>query len=98
MTMAHPMAAVSSATAALRRVLFVIPGGAEGSSMVFARRQAATLARMGAAVDVFFLRSRTSPAMLARHTGPEEGSSRTTGASLRGLFGSAPEPRAPTSP
>jgi teichuronic acid biosynthesis glycosyltransferase TuaC len=48
------------------RVLFVIPGeDAAGSSMVFARRQAAALMRAGAQVDTFYLSSRTSPARLA---------------------------------
>jgi hypothetical protein len=50
------------------KVLFVIPGdpgGTEaGSSMVFARRQAGTLAELGVAVEVFHLRSRTSPGVL----------------------------------
>ena len=48
----------------LPRVLFVIPGEAEGSSMVFARRQAAALRGTGVEVESFFLRSRTSPVML----------------------------------
>lgn len=42
------------------RVLFVIPGEAEGSSMVFARRQATALADRGVEVESFYLRSRTS--------------------------------------
>jgi len=42
------------------RVLFVIPGLAEGHSMVFARRQAATLVAQGFRVEMFDLRSRTS--------------------------------------
>src|SRR5437870_1146926 len=46
------------------RVLFLIPGVAEGHSMVFARRQAATLAAQGFRVEIFDLRSRTSPRML----------------------------------
>jgi glycosyltransferase involved in cell wall biosynthesis len=48
------------------RVLFVIPGEAQGSSMVFARRQAESLAREGVEVEVFHLRSRTSLWVLAR--------------------------------
>jgi teichuronic acid biosynthesis glycosyltransferase TuaC len=42
------------------RVLFVIPGEEHGSSMIFARRQAYSLAREGVDVDMFHLRSRTS--------------------------------------
>jgi teichuronic acid biosynthesis glycosyltransferase TuaC len=42
------------------RVLFLVPGVAEGHSMVFARRQAATLAGQGFRVELFDLRSRTS--------------------------------------
>ena len=42
------------------RVLFVIPGKAYGSSMVFARRQAEALAVHGVVVQSFYLRSRTS--------------------------------------
>ncbi len=48
------------------RVLFVIPGEARGSSMIFARRQAESLAREGVEVEVFHLRSRTSAWELAR--------------------------------
>lgn len=48
------------------RVLFVIPGEAQGSSMIFARRQAESLVREGVEVDLFHLRSRTSPRELAR--------------------------------
>lgn len=48
------------------RVLFVIPGLAQGHSMVFARRQAATLAAQGFDVEMFDLRSRTSLRMLFR--------------------------------
>ena len=48
------------------RVLFVIPGEAQGSSMIFARRQAESLAREGVEVEMFHLRSRTSPWELAR--------------------------------
>jgi len=46
------------------RILFVIPGVATGHSMVFARRQADTLTGLGFEVEVFELRSRTSPRML----------------------------------
>jgi teichuronic acid biosynthesis glycosyltransferase TuaC len=50
------------------KVLFVIPGQGEadevGSSMIFARRQAETLAQEGVAVEVFHLQSRTSPRIL----------------------------------
>ncbi|MEO8048884.1 MAG: glycosyltransferase family 4 protein [Acidobacteriota bacterium] len=48
------------------RVLFVIPGLAEGSSMIFARRQAESLTRQGVEVDLFHLRSRTSLPELIR--------------------------------
>jgi teichuronic acid biosynthesis glycosyltransferase TuaC len=43
------------------RVLFLIPGVEQGHSMVFARRQATILAGQGFRVEVFDLRSRTSP-------------------------------------
>jgi len=46
------------------RVLFVIPGLAAGHSMVFARRQAAALAEQGFRIEMFDLRSRTSPGVL----------------------------------
>jgi teichuronic acid biosynthesis glycosyltransferase TuaC len=52
--------------ASAARVLFVIPGGPEGSSMIFARRQAESLQRQGVEVDLFHLRSRTSLLELAR--------------------------------
>ncbi len=48
------------------RVLFVIPGEAQGSSMIFARRQAERLVREGVEVELFHLRSRTLPWELAR--------------------------------
>ena len=48
------------------RVLFVVPGRAQGNSMVFARRQAETLRSQGVGVKVFDLRSRTSPWTLCR--------------------------------
>jgi len=48
------------------RALFVIPGEAAGSSMVFARRQAEALRASGVEVESFFLKSRTSPAVLCR--------------------------------
>ena len=46
------------------RVLFVIPGVAGGHSMVFARRQAEALAGQGYRMEIFDLRSRTSPRVL----------------------------------
>jgi teichuronic acid biosynthesis glycosyltransferase TuaC len=49
-----------SATGNLR-VLYVIPGTEEGTSMSFSRRQAASLSSFGIRVRSFFLRSRTSP-------------------------------------
>jgi teichuronic acid biosynthesis glycosyltransferase TuaC len=45
-------------------VLFVIPGDGQGSSMIFARRQADSLTSQGVEVECFFLRSRTSPQAL----------------------------------
>jgi teichuronic acid biosynthesis glycosyltransferase TuaC len=50
-------------------VLFLIPGAAVGSSMVFAVRQAASLRREGVDVHMFHLRSRTSPVELWREWG-----------------------------
>ena len=49
---------------AAARVMFVIPGTGEGSSMIFARRQAQALRAQGAEIAEFFLRSRTSAARL----------------------------------
>lgn len=57
------MSALSSVNDGLR-VLFLVPGVAEGHSMVFARRQAATLMEQGLRVEVFDLRSRTSPGIV----------------------------------
>ena len=48
------------AAGAALRVLFVIPGAARGSSMIFARRQAGSLRDAGIEVSLFHLRSRTS--------------------------------------
>lgn len=48
------------------RVLFVVPGDGQGSSMVFVRRQAKSLAAGGIDVDLFYLGSRTSPLRLFR--------------------------------
>jgi len=48
------------------RVLFVIPGQGEGSSMIFCRRQAQSLAGQGARIAIFYLLSRTSPLRLAQ--------------------------------
>jgi len=45
-------------------VLFVVPGDGQGSSMVFARRQAQSLSLEGIDVDLFYLGSRTSPRRL----------------------------------
>lgn len=47
-------------------VVFVIPGDGQGSSMIFARRQARSLAAEGVGVHLFHLSSRTSPAILWR--------------------------------
>ena len=57
---------VFSMRAAALRVVFVIPGGPEGSSMIFARRQAESLQREGVEVSLFHLRSRTSLLELTR--------------------------------
>ena len=46
------------------RVLVVIPGPEEGSSMIFAKRQAAAVARAGVTIEWFFLASRTRPMVL----------------------------------
>lgn len=47
------------------KVLFVIPGEDQGSSMVFARRQADTLREQESVhVECFYLKSRTSPRVL----------------------------------
>ncbi len=48
------------------RVLFLIPGDGRGSSMIFVRRQAESLAKEGLQVRSFYLASRTSPVALAR--------------------------------
>jgi teichuronic acid biosynthesis glycosyltransferase TuaC len=58
--------AVTPVPARALRVLFVIPGEAHGSSMIFARRQAKSLEREGVEVDLFHLRSRTSVRELVR--------------------------------
>jgi teichuronic acid biosynthesis glycosyltransferase TuaC len=42
------------------RVLFVIPGDGQGSSMIFVRRQAQSVAREGVEANLFYLASRTS--------------------------------------
>lgn len=39
------------------RVLFVIPGSPDGSSMIFAKRQAAALIERGVVLDTFYLRA-----------------------------------------
>jgi teichuronic acid biosynthesis glycosyltransferase TuaC len=49
-----------------RRVMFVTPGTGEGSSMIFARRQAEAVRAQGVEVLEFFLRSRTSPTVIVR--------------------------------
>jgi len=43
------------------RVLFVIPGDGQGSSMIFVRRQAESVANQGVVTHLFYLGSRTSP-------------------------------------
>ena len=59
-----PACAASTTASEPVRVLFVIPGEAVGSSMIFARRQAESLTSLGVEVECFFLRSRTSPPTL----------------------------------
>jgi teichuronic acid biosynthesis glycosyltransferase TuaC len=62
---AAPKTSIVSATGtASPRVLFVIPGDGQGSSMIFARRQAESVARQGLDVHLFHLASRTSPARI----------------------------------
>lgn len=56
---------MSAALAPGIRVLFVIPGEAAGPSMIFAKRQFHAVARRLEA-EVFYLGSRTSPALLLR--------------------------------
>jgi glycosyltransferase involved in cell wall biosynthesis len=48
------------------KVMFIIPGEARGSSMVFARRQAESLGAENVEVHSFYLRSRTNPFALLR--------------------------------
>ena len=43
------------------RVLAVIPGGGQGVSFIFARRQVESLKKAGVMVEVFYLKSRASP-------------------------------------
>jgi teichuronic acid biosynthesis glycosyltransferase TuaC len=64
--MSMAAAAAPRAQPAGLRVMFVIPGEPVGSSMIFARRQAASLAAEGVEVSAFYLLSRTSPITLAR--------------------------------
>jgi len=68
--MTHPSIApnVSREPAAARslRVLFVLPGDGQGSSMIFARRQAECLAAEDVEAPIFYLGSRTSPNRLLR--------------------------------
>jgi teichuronic acid biosynthesis glycosyltransferase TuaC len=49
------------APASTLRVLFVVPGEGQGSSMIFVRRQADSLASEGVQGHLFYLASRTSP-------------------------------------
>lgn len=48
------------------KVLFVIPGEARGGSMIFARREAESIAKLGEEIQMFHLRSRILPWILAR--------------------------------
>jgi len=61
-----PNVSVEPTAARGPRVLFVLPGDGQGSSMIFARRQAECLAREGVEAPIFYLSSRTSPARLLR--------------------------------
>lgn len=58
--------AETSAARSCLRVMFVIPGAPVANSMIFARRQAESLAREDVLVEVFYLGSRTSPRGLWR--------------------------------
>ncbi|HXG46596.1 MAG TPA: glycosyltransferase, partial [Methylomirabilota bacterium] len=46
------------------RVLFVIPGSPDGSSMIFAKRQARAVAERGVSTSEFYLKSRTRPLVI----------------------------------
>jgi glycosyltransferase involved in cell wall biosynthesis len=48
------------------RVLYVIPGAEKDTSMSFSRRQAASVGKFGVEIRQFFLKSRTSPPVIAR--------------------------------
>src|SRR5215471_20515264 len=48
------------------RVLAIIPAGTASSSMIFARRQVASLSRNGVRCETFYLASRTSPWVLLK--------------------------------
>jgi teichuronic acid biosynthesis glycosyltransferase TuaC len=48
------------------RVLAIIPGNGSGNSMIFARRQIASLQKLGVTVCTFWIGSRTSPLQLLR--------------------------------
>lgn len=50
----------------LPRVLHVIPGPAEGPSMIFAKREVSSLIQYGVKIRPFFLASRTNPLILIR--------------------------------
>lgn len=63
-TEAVPARAHPHQTASSPRVLFVVPGDGQGSSMIFVRRQAANVALEGIEVSFFYLGSRTSPGRL----------------------------------
>jgi teichuronic acid biosynthesis glycosyltransferase TuaC len=54
-------AALASPRPGAPRVLFVVPGDGQGSSMIFVRRQAQSLTSEGVEVGLFYLLSRTSP-------------------------------------
>lgn len=48
------------------RVLFVVPGDADGSGLPIAAHEADAIAQLGVDVHLFYLRSRTSPVQLIR--------------------------------
>lgn len=50
----------------MMRVLAVIPGEGKDASFIFARRQVESLAKLGLAVQIFYLKSRVSPGPVLR--------------------------------
>ena len=56
----------SVSTTTPMRVLAVIPGNGEGSSMIFARRQVHSLSELGLELRIFFLENRMHPRQVVR--------------------------------